>query len=513
MRALAFSFGDNSQEEYQAMLRYIKNEEISNNPELIFEDVQYILEQSKKEHFLEICSIWQETVEMIKVADAPDSKKRAVLPYVQEKSMETFENCIDMLENSLAKQLSAIDYYHLDKKKAYQMIFDRASEWYDSPASINSDDDLVQYFQTLKLKNTPVPPQNSNFTKGSKHLPIPYSKTSMAMAKMSSRNKQPNAISGQLILESNGVKVKIDGFADMAGVFGVNTHKLFCAGLIQFTNNNNIGDKSDKINCGVSISLKEYAAMCGYDVEEHQTDNPAKEKQRVKNLLKHVRKQIASDLEILYTSSLTWSENTNKRSKDYLDIRIITDKGIKNGYIYMKFNDSFASYLKLRRLTQYPVALFSVDARSANAYRLGQAMSFHYNNDNNIKSHTANRMKISTLLEYTDLPTISEIQKGEHSWADRIKEPFETALDELYQKEILSDWWYCHSGDIVLTDNEAQNFPDFETWKNMLIHFEISQATDHSLRLAAKEEKKDKREVKRKKTKTKKQSNEDSSNN
>ena len=52
MRALAFSFGDNSQEEYQAMLRYIKNEEISNNPELIFEDVQYILEQSKKEHFI-----------------------------------------------------------------------------------------------------------------------------------------------------------------------------------------------------------------------------------------------------------------------------------------------------------------------------------------------------------------------------------------------------------------------------------------------------------------------------
>ena len=178
----------------------------------------------------------------------------------------------------------------------------------------------------------------------------------------------------------------------------------------------------------------------------------------------------------------------------------------------MKFNDSFASYLKLRRLTQYPVALFSVDARSANAYRLGQAMSFHYNNDNNLKSNTANRMKISTLLEYTDLPTISEIQKGEHSWTDRIKEPFETALDELYRREILSDWWYCHSGDIVLTDDEAQNFPDFETWSNMLIHFEISQATDHSSRLATKEEKKDKREVKRKKTKTKRKSDDSSDN-
>ena len=333
---------------------------------------------------------------------------------------------------------------------------------------------------------------------------IPYSKPAVAMAKMRSKNGKPDTITGILSIECNGVKLQIKNFADIVGCFSLNTHKLFCAGLIQFTNNNNIGDKSDKINCGVAISLKEYAAMCGYDVEEHQTDNPAKEKQRVKNLLKYVRKQVALDLEILYTSSLTWSENTNKKSKDYLDIRIITDKGIKNGYIYMKFNDSFANYLKLRRLTQYPLALFSVDARSANAYRIGQAMSFHYNNDNNLKSNTANRMKISTLLEYTDLPTISEIQKGEHSWTERIKEPFETALDELYRREILSDWWYCRSGDIVLTDSEAQNFPDFETWKNMLIHFEISQATDHSLRLAIKEEKKDKPEVKRKRTKTKK---------
>ena len=357
---------------------------------------------------------------------------------------------------------------------------------------------INNYLQEVRAMMRDKVPASANSMKV-----IPYGKPMVAMAKMSSRNGETDLL-GTFSIKCNGVKLQIQNFADMVGAFGINTHKLFCAGLIQFTNNNNIGDKSDKINCGVAISLKEYAAMCGYDVEEHQTDNPAKEKQRVKNLLKYVRKQVALDLEILYTSSLTWSENTNKKSKDYLDIRIITDKGIKNGYIYMKFNDSFANYLKLRRLTQYPLALFSVDARSANAYRIGQAMSFHYNNDNNLKSNTANRMKISTLLEYTDLPTISEIQKGEHSWTERIKEPFETALDELYRREILSDWWYCRSGDIVLTDSEAQNFPDFETWKNMLIHFEISQATDHSLRLATKEEKKDKPEVKQKRTKTKK---------
>ena len=488
MRALAFSFDDDSQKEYQAMLRYIKNEEISSNPELIFEDIQYILEHSKKEHFLEICSIWKETVEMIKIANVPEARKQAVLPYVQKNSMETFENCIDMLKNSLAKQLGAIDYYHLDKKKAYQMIFDRASEWYTSP-EINNDNDLLEYFQKLKLENDSFIPRDNPFTKESKHLPIPYSKTSTAMAKMSSKSSKPDSISGILSLKCNNVQVKIENFADIAGVFGINTHKLFCAGIIQFANINNIGDNTNRINHNIAISLKEYALLCGYDIEEHQTENPIKEKNRVKNLMKYIRKQVTKDLEILMRSILSWRESTNKHTSDYIDMHIIATASIKNGYIYMTFNPDFARYLKLRRLTQYPTTLFSIPADKPNAYRIGQALSFHYNNDNNLKSGTANRMKIKTLLEYTDFMTIDEIRKKRKSWIEKLKEPLEKALDELYQKGILADWWYCKSKDILLTDEEAENcFDDFEKWSETLIHFEINNAIDHTQRLLEKKE-------------------------
>jgi biotin operon repressor len=317
---------------------------------------------------------------------------------------------------------------------------------------------------------------------------IPYSKPAVAMAKMNSKGKKPDTITGILTLECKKVKVQIENFAQIANAFSVNTHKLLCAGLIAFAENNNIGDISETINCNVVIPLKEYATMCGYDIEEHPTDDPIKEKNRIKNLLKHIRKQISSDLDMLYNSSLTWNESTKKANRDYLNIRLISASAIRNGYIYMTFGQDFARYLKLRRLTQYPITLFSIDARSVNAYRIGQALSFHYNNDNNLKSGIANRIKIRTLLDYTDLPTIGEIRQLRTSWEQKIKEPFEKALDELYQKGVLSDWWYCKSKDIPLTDEEIQDyFVDFEKWFEMLIHFEINDAVNHTQRLSKKE--------------------------
>lgn len=317
---------------------------------------------------------------------------------------------------------------------------------------------------------------------------IPYSKPAVAMAKMDSKGKKPDTITGILTLEYNEVKVKIENFADIANGFGISTHKLFCAGIIQFANINNIGDNTSRINHNIAISLKEYALLCGYDIEEHQTENPIKEKNRVKNLMKYIRKQVTKDLEILMRSILSWRESTNKHTSDYIDMHIIATASIKNGYIYMTFNPDFARYLKLRRLTQYPTTLFSIPADKPNAYRIGQALSFHYNNDNNLKSGTANRMKIKTLLEYTDFMTIEEIRKKRKSWIEKLKEPLEKALDELYQKGILADWWYCKSKDIFLTDEEAQNcFDDFEKWSETLIHFKINNAVNHIQRLSKKE--------------------------
>ena len=318
---------------------------------------------------------------------------------------------------------------------------------------------------------------------------IPYSKPAVAMAKMNSKGKKPDTITGILTLECKKVKVQIENFAQIANAFSVNTHKLLCAGLISFAENNNIGDDSEIINYSVAIPLKEYSAICGYDIEEHSTDEPIKEKNRVKNLMKYIRKQISSDLDMLYNSSLTWSESTNKANKDYLNIRLISASAIRSGYIYMTFSQDFAKYLKLRRLTQYPTTLFSIPADKPNAYRIGQALSFHYNNDNNLKSGIANRMKISTLLEYTDLMSINEVRTKRKSWIAKLKEPLEKALDELYQKGVLSDWWYCKSKDIPLTDEEIQHrFDDFEKWSETLIHFEINSAINHTQRLSSKEE-------------------------
>jgi len=470
-------------------------ESVSENPSQIIKDINEILGRMSKFNVQQACQFWKDIIELAE-KEFPSEKSRELIIYAQRRTKENFETCVETLEAHVSKHLRAMEHYNLNVLEAYSIIVQKASEWY--VPTITTDDtesDIIQYLRKLieeeKEKDKHSTSQNliKNISDQKlQHMPIPYSKIAIAMAKMSSKGKKPDTISGTLTLESKGKKVQIENFAEIAGAFGVNTHKLLCAGLIAFAENNNIGDISETINCNVVIPLKEYATMCGYDIEEHPTDDPIKEKNRIKNLLKHIRKQISSDLDMLYNSSLTWNESTKKANRDYLNIRLISASAIRNGYIYMTFGQDFARYLKLRRLTQYPITLFSIDARSVNAYRIGQALSFHYNNDNNLKSGIANRIKIRTLLDYTDLPTIGEIRQLRTSWEQKIKEPFEKALDELYQKGVLSDWWYCKSKDIPLTDEEIQDyFVDFEKWFEMLIHFEINDAVNHTQRLSKKE--------------------------
>lgn len=471
-------------------------ESVSENPNQIIKDINEILGRMSKFNVQQACQFWKDIIELAE-KEFPSEKSRELIIYAQRRTKENFETCVETLEAHVSKHLRAMEHYNLNILEAYSIIVQKASEWY--VPTITTDDtesDIIKYLHKLieEEKEKDKYSASQNFVKNIsdqklQHMPIPYSRIAIAMAKMSSKGKKPDTISGILTLESKGKKVQIENFAEIASVFGVNTHKLLCAGLISFAENNNIGDDSETINYSVAIPLKEYATICGYDIEEHSTDEPIKEKNRVKNLMKYIRKQISSDLDMLYNSSLTWSESTNKANKDYLNIRLISASAIRSGYIYMTFSQDFAKYLKLRRLTQYPTTLFSIPADKPNAYRIGQALSFHYNNDNNLKSGIANRMKISTLLEYTDLMSIDEVRTKRKSWLAKLKEPLEKALDELYQKGVLSDWWYCKSKDIPLTDEEIQHcFDDFEKWSETLIHFEINSAINHTQRLSSKEE-------------------------
>ena len=317
-----------------------------------------------------------------------------------------------------------------------------------------------------------------------------------------------NPLTGVLTVNNKEVKLLVSQFNKLTGTLGINTHKLLSVGVAQFTALNNIGGKpSEKINYVVTLSLKEYALQCGYDVEEHHKDTPEeqeKEARRASNALKDAQKKVKKDLDILRNSSISWSEKVKGKAGDFLDIAIIGSKGIRKGYIYMVFDPAFAQYLIKLPLTQYPKALLRVDARNGNAYNMGLKMTEHFNMDNNQIKGTAQLLKVSTLLENLDLPSIDTVLKNRNRWEDRIKEPFEKALDTLTQCGLLSDWRYSHSKGLEMTDEEATSFTTYEEWERTLVHFTLKDAPDHTARLEARAEEKKARQARGKKKTTKK---------
>ena len=291
------------------------------------------------------------------------------------------------------------------------------------------------------------------------------------MAKMRSGQGKPNFM-GKLIMNGSGVELKIDNFEDVGKAFGITTNKLLCAGLIEFTKRNNIGDDSDNIQTEIYFSSREYALLCGHTGIIAKDE---KDRKRANESLKTVRKQISKDLKLLLQSSLQWQESTRGKKETYY-MPILTAGRIKNGYVYMTFSQDFAKYLKHRRITEYPEKLFSVDNRKANAYRIGQACAFHFYNTNNKKDGNYNKLKISTLLKYTNLPTIQTVREAKcGTWRNLIKKPLEKALNELLAKGIISEWEYKKTVSSLLSDKEHKM--TFEEWADSLVHFECIDDT------------------------------------
>jgi len=293
-----------------------------------------------------------------------------------------------------------------------------------------------------------------------------YSKATVGTAKMQSRYGEQDFY-GNLTIKKDGICLQIENFSGIGKAFGITTHKLLCAGLIWFTKKNNIGDDRDNIQTEIVIPLRDYALLCGHTGIVAKDDG---DKNRANESLKKVRKQISKDLKLLLQSSLQWEESTRGKKEDY-ESPILIDGRIKNGYIYMIFSQTFAKYLKHRRITEYPEKLFSVDNRKANAYRIGQACAFHFYNTNNKKDGNFNKLRIQTLLTYTNLPTIKTVREEKRgTWRARIKEPLEKALNELLAKGVISKWKYEQGKNSLLLDENHKM--TYEEWADSLVSFE-----------------------------------------
>lgn len=322
------------------------------------------------------------------------------------------------------------------------------------------------------------------------NMPMYHGKATDALATLSSRDITANPIADKGILETEAgdYKIVIQDFSKIKGKLSVNTHKLLSSGIAEFTQINNYGGGA--VNPKVTIPLNEYARLLGYEIDERETDSPeaaAKEKKRAAEALKTAKKRIRQDLELLQAMRWTWQEKVRGKGADFDSILLLERVAIRKGYIIMEFGRNMAEYLKQLPLTQYPQGLLAIDARNETAYKLGLKMAEHYSIDNNQIRGTANRLKVSTLLAVTGLPTMEmlqqEIPDDSRHWDRRIKEPFETALDRLTGK-VISSWEYVKAKGEPLTDAEAYGITDYDTFTGLLVQFELLEAPDHEDRLA-----------------------------
>lgn len=307
---------------------------------------------------------------------------------------------------------------------------------------------------------------------------------------------------GNAMIEEEGFKAFFKDYAKLKGGLSVGAKKMLDAGALALTAQNHFRAKQGQhINTAVAIALEEYGRLRGFGITPRQTSTPEEEeaeKKRLTNVMHEIRKRANAELAVLYSLSLSWTE-PGKKQADYTDVRMLQSKGIRGGYINMRFSEDIANYLTHAYIMQYPTALQAIDERNPRTYNVGWKLALHHSMDNNRAKGTANIISVTSLLDACgDMPSFEDIQasKNRGHWERLIKDPLEKALDAAQSSGVIVSWEYCYSKGIPLDDGQV-TISDYQTFIALYVHFEMMEEPDQSERLQRKAERIEAAEKKR----------------
>lgn len=263
------------------------------------------------------------------------------------------------------------------------------------------------------------------------------------------------------ITAKNGVKLTLK--AEAYGVMPLasqNADKL----LIQCNNKSILtGYKSDK----VSISLSEFM-------------NARKLKDR-----KEAAKKAREALNFIFAIALTAEEQyggsfQKKRivqSADY-----IQGKGQQESTLTIQYTSDYFNHLKrIPQQAQYPPEILAIPDNKKNSYIF--AKEFCHSKRNNIGTGEENRLRVSTLLQYSTLPKYEDLPNKAQA-SQKIIGPFIDALDYLEEIGILSyEFKYSKTekkGD-ELTEKDLQAlFTDYALFSSLIVEVAWINEPDYS---------------------------------
>lgn len=432
-------------------------ESLARKPERAFTDVKTILKDITKEDFLAhldfkklVLQYTKETSEAYSLGD--ETAKREILN-LEASLKEDFQNCYNFIYSQLTPQISVINKYGLDPTgdRLREIITDKVSLWYEQE---RPQFDIV--------------PQN---------------KVSSSLATINSRNIVPDPRTGDGTITVRDIEFMLRQFkdGDIQYTVGINAHKLLTYASNRFITLNADATSGNVKQFKVSFPLKEYAFIRGYDVYEKETSSPEEakaEKKRAKRVLDQARKDIKNDLIALRNTQFQTEDTRRGQPYYFRNAGLLGSAEIDNGIITLEFTATYAQYLALSPKTYYPSELYSIDGRNQNAYTIALKMSEQYFQYRNQERGTADRLKVSTLLSWTQLPTYETIKKQRGSWQDRIKEPLEKCLDDLMKQGVLETWEYTHAKGVPLTDEEAYSIDSYSAFEELYIKFALKDTPD-----------------------------------
>lgn len=261
-------------------------------------------------------------------------------------------------------------------------------------------------------------------------------------------------ITGNATIEKGTLKIFIDKYSELKGI-RTSTLKLLDTCTMYLTKQNTYRGNIEKINTNIIIPLEQYMILCGIPLTKSSKDK--------------TRRKVKEDLETLFHLSLEWTESSGKRIKNFSKMRICDKISILRGNINFNFSKDMAKYLTDAYIMQYPMELLKVDERNSNLYPLGRKLLLHYSMNSNRKKGTSNIISVKSLLEVCPgIPTYEEVFKLNRSVDQRIKTPFEKALDSLK----FIKWEYSNPKRAPLTEEQLLSI-DYKTFENLYIKFNV----------------------------------------
>lgn len=304
---------------------------------------------------------------------------------------------------------------------------------------------------------------NPQTEKKENHFTTVQGKLERNFLKISKKNVEKDIYSENIKIEIEDVKYLVDEneAVKIEDIGKMSTYKLLMVALAKFSETNHIEKEKnrDPQNLKIHISLREYASLLGYNMN----DTPKK----VDGHLRTVRKKVKKDLNTLYNYSAEWKDD----KENHLSSRFLTQKGIKDSIIMIAFAPEYAKYLINTAMTKIPKKLIALDEKKHNAIKIGFKLSHSYNMTQNKVAGRHNKLRVESLLNMTDLPKKDNETVKKVGWINRIKKPFENQLNELIKEGILKSWIYTNKGTNI-TENDIK-YLEFEEWIKLTINFEM----------------------------------------